>query len=90
MTDDRWPDASPGNDGRDDESVREFADAIRAYREASGRPFPAWSEILEILHNLGYRKVSEGEDGPNEPPGPGSDRPDPLPKSGLGPSSEDP
>lgn len=79
MSDDRWPATSPSDDGRNAEAVREFADAIRAYRQASGRTFPTWDEILRVLHGLGYRKVSEGDD-----------KPDPLPRSGQGPSSEDP
>lgn len=34
----------------------EFMQAIQAYKRASGRMFPTWSEILEVLQGLGYQK----------------------------------
>lgn len=30
--------------------------AMQAYKQASGRMFPTWSEVLEVLQGLGYRK----------------------------------
>lgn len=36
---------------------QEFREAIRTYQEASGRMFPTWSEVLEVLQGLGYRKA---------------------------------
>lgn len=36
---------------------QEFLTAIERYRITQGRPFPTWSEILEIAAHLGYRKV---------------------------------
>ncbi len=36
--------------------VREFARALQEYKKTSGRMFPTWSEILEVLLDLGYRK----------------------------------
>ena len=36
--------------------VLEFITAINRFKERSGRPFPAWSEVLEILRGLGYDK----------------------------------
>lgn len=38
------------------EDVLEFVNAINRFKERSGRPFPAWSEVLEILRGLGYEK----------------------------------
>ena len=35
----------------------EFMTAIDRYRRSSGRPFPTWSEVLEVLIGLGYQKV---------------------------------
>ena len=35
----------------------EFMQAIQAYKQSSGRMFPTWSEILEVLHGLGYKKA---------------------------------
>ncbi|SIO65412.1 hypothetical protein SAMN05444166_7687 [Singulisphaera sp. GP187] len=34
----------------------EFMQAIQAYKQSSGRMFPTWSEILEVLQALGYEK----------------------------------
>jgi hypothetical protein len=38
----------------DDE--HEFLLAMEAYKKQSGRNFPTWSEILEVLLSLGYAK----------------------------------
>lgn len=37
----------------------EFMRAMDQYKRASGRMFPTWSEVLEVLQSLGYRKVAE-------------------------------
>jgi hypothetical protein len=34
----------------------EFMTAMQAYKNSSGRMFPTWSEVLEVLQGLGYRK----------------------------------
>ena len=34
----------------------EFLNAIQAYKLSSGRMFPTWSEVLEVVQSLGYRK----------------------------------
>ncbi len=34
-----------------------FMKAMDQYKRANRRPFPTWSEVLEVLHALGYRKV---------------------------------
>jgi hypothetical protein len=39
------------------EAEREFIQAIEAYKVSSGRMFPTWSEVLEVLVHLGYAKV---------------------------------
>ena len=36
-----------------------FMKAMDQYKRANRRPFPTWSEVLEVLHALGYRKVAE-------------------------------
>jgi hypothetical protein len=33
--------------------------AMDDYKRKSGRPFPTWSEVLEVVRSLGYRKVAE-------------------------------
>ena len=35
---------------------REFMQAMQAYKQSSGRMFPTWSEVLEVLRDLGYEK----------------------------------
>jgi hypothetical protein len=37
--------------------VVEFITAVDDYKRIHGRPFPSWSEILEVLKGLGYRKA---------------------------------
>jgi hypothetical protein len=37
----------------------EFMRAVEAYKRQNRRPFPTLSELLEVLHSLGYRKVAE-------------------------------
>lgn len=34
----------------------EFMRAMQEYKQSSGRPFPTWSEVLEVVRELGYRK----------------------------------
>ncbi len=34
----------------------EFQVAMEAYKQQSGRNFPTWSEILDLLRSLGYSK----------------------------------
>jgi hypothetical protein len=36
-----------------------FLKAMQDYKHTNRRPFPTLSEMLEILHSLGYRKVAE-------------------------------
>jgi hypothetical protein len=38
--------------------VLEFIQAMDDYRVRHGRPFPSWSEVLDVLMRLGYRKVA--------------------------------
>ena len=37
----------------------EFMRAMDDYKRRSGRPFPTWSEVLEVVRDIGYRKVAE-------------------------------
>lgn len=41
-----------------DEEI-EFMKAMDQYKRANRRPFPTWSEVLEVLRSLGYRRVAE-------------------------------
>jgi len=37
----------------------EFLMAINEYKRKNTRPFPTWTEVLEVIKALGYRKVAE-------------------------------
>lgn len=37
----------------------EFLMAIDEYKSRNARPFPTWTEVLEVIKALGYRKVAE-------------------------------
>jgi len=37
----------------------EFLMAIDEYKKQNARPFPTWTEVLELIKALGYRKVAE-------------------------------
>ena len=39
----------------------EFLRAIDDYKKASGRLFPTWSEVLEVVRDLGYQKAPAHE-----------------------------
>lgn len=40
------------------EAEVEFMNAMQAYKQTSGRMFPTWSEVLEVLKDLGYEKTA--------------------------------
>jgi hypothetical protein len=52
-------------DYNEDEII--FMKAMDQYKRANRRPFPTWSEVLEVLYALGYRKVAEPTDLPGNP-----------------------
>ena len=33
--------------------------AMNEYKHKSGRMFPTWSEVLEVLRSLGYEKIPD-------------------------------
>jgi hypothetical protein len=45
-------------------AVEEFQQAMDQYKQWSGRLFPTWCEVLEVLEGLGYRKVGHGAASP--------------------------
>lgn len=61
-------------DYTDEEIV--FMKSMDNYKRDNRRPFPTWSEVLEVLRALGYRKVAE----PTALPG--NTRPIDLPPKG--------
>ena len=38
-----------------------FMKAMDQYKRSNRRPFPTWSEVLEVLRSLGYRKTEEAD-----------------------------
>ena len=49
-------------DYSDEETV--FMKAMDRYKRENRRPFPTWSEVLEVLRSLGYRRVADPTDLP--------------------------
>jgi len=45
------------------EAEMEFMLAMNEYKRRSGRMFPTWSEVLEVLRDLGYVKTASGSQG---------------------------
>ncbi len=39
----------------------EFMQAMQIYKQTSGRMFPTWSEVLEVLSSLGYQKPTQAD-----------------------------
>ena len=37
----------------------EFLMAVDEYKRKNARPFPTWTEVLELIKALGYRKVAD-------------------------------
>jgi hypothetical protein len=69
------------------EEQSDFIQAIDEYKRVNNRPFPSWTEILEVVLYLGYRRVAPvGEFGLTKP------RQTPLPakarKTGQEPDKE--
>jgi hypothetical protein len=52
-------------DYSDEEIV--FMKAMDQYKRANRRPFPTWSEVLEVLRALGYRKTADATALPGVP-----------------------
>ena len=55
----RSDDRRSAEEGEMNEDQFEFIMAIDEYKRANKRPFPSYTEILEIAKALGYRKVAE-------------------------------
>jgi len=48
-------------EGEMNEEQFSFLMAINEYKRVNKRPFPTWTEVLDVMHALGYRKVAEPE-----------------------------
>ncbi len=45
-------------EGNMNEEQLEFIKAIDEYKRVNSRPFPTWTEVLDLMLYLGYRKVA--------------------------------
>lgn len=45
-----------------EDRLRDFSDARLRYRAEHGRLFPTWSEVFELLRELGYERVDEADE----------------------------
>ncbi len=52
-------DRKSAEEGQMSDEQFEFLMAINEYKQQNTRPFPTWTEVLEVIKALGYRKVAE-------------------------------
>ena len=55
----RSDDRRAAEEGEMNDEQFEFIQAVDQYKKANNRPFPSFTEILEIVKALGYRKVAD-------------------------------
>jgi len=53
----RTDDRRSAEEGEMTDEQFEFVMAIDTYKRLNNRPFPTWTEVLEVVKQLGYRKV---------------------------------
>lgn len=57
----RSPERRSAEEGEMNQEQFEFLMAIDQYKRANQRPFPTWTEVLEVIKAIGYRKVAEAQ-----------------------------
>ena len=55
----RSDDRKSAEEGQMSDEQFEFLMAVDEYKRKNTRPFPTWTEVLELIKALGYRKVAE-------------------------------
>ncbi len=55
----RSEDRKSAEEGNMTDEQFEFLMAIDEYKRKNSRPFPTWTEVLELIKALGYRKVAD-------------------------------
>lgn len=55
----RSDDRKSAEEGQMSDEQFEFLMAIDEYKKKNTRPFPTWTEVLEVIKAMGYRKVAE-------------------------------
>jgi hypothetical protein len=58
----RSEDRRTAEEGEMNDDQLEFIMAINEYKKVNRRPFPTWTEILDVAKALGYRKVAKKAD----------------------------
>jgi len=58
----RSDDRRAAEEGEMTDEQFEFLLAMTEYKRVNDRPFPSWTEVLDVMHALGYRKVAEPKD----------------------------
>jgi hypothetical protein len=54
----RSEDRKAAEEGQMSDEQFEFLMAIQEYKRVNAKPFPSWTEVLELIKALGYRKVA--------------------------------
>jgi hypothetical protein len=54
----RTDDRRSAEEGEMSDEQFEFVMAVDTYKRLNNRPFPSWTEVLEVVKQLGYRKVA--------------------------------
>ena len=52
-------DRKSAEEGQMSDEQFDFLMAIDEYKRQNSRPFPTWTEVLDVIRALGYRKVAE-------------------------------
>ena len=52
-------DRKSAEEGQMSDEQFDFLMAIDEYKRSNSRPFPTWTEVLDVVKALGYRKVAE-------------------------------
>lgn len=55
----RTDDRKAAEEGYMSDEQFDFLMAIDEYKKKNARPFPTWTEVLEVIKALGYRKVAD-------------------------------
>jgi hypothetical protein len=58
----RSDDRRSAEEGEMTEDQFEFVMTMNEYKRVNSRPFPSWTEVLDVIKALGYRKVAERRD----------------------------
>ncbi len=58
----RSDDRRSAEEGEMTDEQFEFLMAVNEYKRVNKRPFPSWTEVLDVIKALGYRKVADPSD----------------------------